>query len=292
MNKYLVSYSTTFADKGYSDFELKQIRLIKSAEKFGIKNYKKWTRSSLKKEFFYKEYKKLLDIPKGSGLWIWKPYIILKALEEVSENDFIVYSDSSLYFINDPSVLFDLCKQNNGFFLIEMDSTWKLSMLCKRDIFHFLRIDDRIYHNSPLTEAYFMIFQKKNETIKFVKEWLSLCLNEKLITDENFSGLANLPEYKDNRGDMPLLSILRLQWKIQGYRNPSPWGNHLKLKEFRVDGEFLDNGSYLEDEIYRNSPYETILGYDKEGLNCSRPLTHFLSISFLLRKGRKFVSRS
>lgn len=32
--RHFISFSTTYEDKGYSDFELKQLRSIKSAERF------------------------------------------------------------------------------------------------------------------------------------------------------------------------------------------------------------------------------------------------------------------
>jgi hypothetical protein len=51
--RHFISFSTTYEDKGYSDFELKQLRSIKSAERFGLKNLKKWTLQDLRKELFY-----------------------------------------------------------------------------------------------------------------------------------------------------------------------------------------------------------------------------------------------
>jgi hypothetical protein len=137
-----------------------------------------------------------------------------------------------------------------------------------------------------------MIFQKNKDTVAFVEEWLQLCLDEKLITDNNFSGLENIANYKDHRGDMPLLSVLRLKKGIEGFRNAAQWGNHLKMPAFRVEGEFLMDGKYWENEIYYNSPYGTILNYDKDGRGCKRPITHFLHPSFYFYKGLRIFSRS
>lgn len=293
MNKYIVTFSTTYQDKveGFSDFELKQIRLIESAKRFGISNIKKWTRKEFLKEPFYDDHKDLLDVKVGAGMWIWKPYIILEALKKVKEGDFVVYSDTSLFFSEDPEVLFRICEQNNGFFFIEMDSSWKLSMLCKRDVFHYLNIDNENYYNAPLTEAFFMIFQKKPETVNFLIEWLSLCLDKKLIHQNSFSGLNEISNFKGHPCDMPLLAISRLKHNIEGFRNPSQFGNHLKLPEYRIEGEFLIEGKYWENEVYFNSPYGTLLTYDKEGFQCKRPMRHFLSLSFLKYKIKERVSQ-
>lgn len=289
MSKYIVSLSTTYKDVDLIDYELKQVRLLQSAKKFGVQTFKKWSFSDLKKTKFYKENKKLLDIRKGAGMWIWKPFIILDALKNLKDGDFLMYADTSLYLVKDPTPLFELCQHNKGFFLLEMDSSWKLSMLAKRDVFHFLDIDNEDYHNAPLTEGYFMIFQRRAETIAFLEEWLQLCLNETLITDTNFSGLENLPNYKDHRGDMPLLSVLRLQKGIEGFRNPAQWGNHLKMPEYREDGEFLVDGKYWENEIYFNSPYKTILEFEREGYMCKRPISHYFRPSFLIQKTKRKI---
>jgi hypothetical protein len=291
MKKYIVSFSTTYKNVGLSDFELKQIRLLNSAKKFGIQNLKKWTLSLLRQTPFYKQHKNLLDIKKGAGMWIWKPYIILDALKNLTEGDFLIYADTSLYFIEDPTPMLEICAGNNGFFFLQMDSSWKLSMLTKRDVFYYSNMDNPDGYNAPLTEAYFMIFQKNKDTVGFVEEWLQLCLDEKLITDTNFSGLENISNYKDHRGDMPLLSVLRLKKGIEGFRNPAQWGNHLKIPAFRVEGEFLIDGKYWENEIYYNSPYETLLEYDKDGVGCKRPVTHYIKPSFYFYKGLRFLSR-
>jgi hypothetical protein len=293
MSKYLVSFSTTWEDEkeNYSDFELKQLRLIDSAERFGIKNYKKWTRTSLKEKSFYKQNKVLLDEKTGAGMWIWKPYIILDALEKIEDGDFVVYADTSLFFIEDPKVLFDLCEKNSGFFFIQMDSSWNLSTLVKRELFHFLQIDKEEYYSAPMTEAYFMIFQKNAHTIDFVKGWLKWCLVEKYVRPIMFTDIENPPQYKGHPCDMPLLAVKRILEGIEAFRNPSQFGNHLKMPEYRVAGEYLSEGKYREEEIFYNSPYGTLLKYDKEGLNCKRPLNHYLNPSFYWNKSRKAIFR-
>jgi hypothetical protein len=146
-----------------------------------------------------------------------------------------------------------------------MDSSWKLKKVCKRDVYHYLNIDNEVFHNAPIAEAGFLIFQRDSRTINFVEKWLDLCLDERLITDKNFCGLEQLSGFTDHRGDMPLLLLQRIFDNIEGRRIASQWGNHLKLREFRIKGEFLTDGRYWEEELWINSPYGTILTYDKEG---------------------------
>ena len=43
---------------------------------------------------FKEKYNEIWNSSKGGGYWIWKPYIILKMLETINDNDIIVYIDS------------------------------------------------------------------------------------------------------------------------------------------------------------------------------------------------------
>ena len=43
---------------------------------------------------FKEKYKEIWNSHRGGGYWIWKPYIILKMLEQINNDDIIVYIDS------------------------------------------------------------------------------------------------------------------------------------------------------------------------------------------------------
>ena len=43
---------------------------------------------------FYNKYKQILDLPRGGGYWIWKPYFIKTYLDKLNDNDILVYIDS------------------------------------------------------------------------------------------------------------------------------------------------------------------------------------------------------
>ena len=43
---------------------------------------------------FKKRYKKILQNSRGGGFWIWKHHIINNLLQEINENDIIVYCDA------------------------------------------------------------------------------------------------------------------------------------------------------------------------------------------------------
>ncbi|MGL5889875.1 MAG: hypothetical protein ACRC3B_08315, partial [Bacteroidia bacterium] len=84
----LLSYSTP-------NFRWSQRLLVLSAKLTGIKHCISKTRSDLEKTDFYKQYRFILDQPRGGGYWLWKPYYILETLKQMNEGDILVYADSA-----------------------------------------------------------------------------------------------------------------------------------------------------------------------------------------------------
>src|SRR5437762_81793 len=58
-----------------------------------------YSRKDIDPEFCNKN-KHIINYPKGAGYWIWKPYIILKTLENTKEGDYIFYCDAGSHFVN------------------------------------------------------------------------------------------------------------------------------------------------------------------------------------------------
>ena len=57
-----------------------------------------WDRSNIPE--FYSKHKEIMDNLPCSGRFIWKPYIILKMLNRIPENDYLIYLDSGSTIIN------------------------------------------------------------------------------------------------------------------------------------------------------------------------------------------------
>ena len=44
--------------------------------------------------------KKIFSYKRGAGLWLWKPYVLSKALEKLQDGDWLFYADAGSFFIN------------------------------------------------------------------------------------------------------------------------------------------------------------------------------------------------
>jgi len=98
MKKYLIS----FGSKGYEN-TLTNLRNSASPFFDEIILYNENNITELKDL-----YPKHFEGGRGFGYWLWKPYLILKTLNNIKDDDIIMYTDATINFVNNPLSLFNL----------------------------------------------------------------------------------------------------------------------------------------------------------------------------------------
>ena len=201
MNWHLVTY----ADENFEDKQ--QFLHQTHKERFIHHPYNKgW----IDKTDFYKENQTILDNSVGAGWWIWKPYIILDAMKNSNEGDFIVYCDCGDMFspglqsyvestISDD----DIC-----LLLLGNDANRKYT---KRDCFIEMNCDEDDYHQSTQLEAGFMVWKVCEQSIKVVTEWLEFCKNPRIINNDPSTLGDELPGFIAHRNDQSVLTNLAIR---------------------------------------------------------------------------------
>ena len=63
---------------------------------------------------YVEKYKSIFEQKRGAGYWLWKPYIILETLNQVPENDFVLYVDAGWVFIKPIDSLVENLNNANG----------------------------------------------------------------------------------------------------------------------------------------------------------------------------------
>jgi hypothetical protein len=203
-------YFITYSDEKFKD---QQNNLDLHAKKFFKLN--SYNREWLVTTNFYKENQEVLDLPRGGGYWLWKPFIILDSLNKMNDNDLLFYLDSGDEFSD------GLAKFLNNYFsnnyidsLLTFGGTNKQKWYTKRDTFILMNCDTKEYHNHIQLEAGVICLKKTDKIIKLVSEWLSYCSNKNIITDiENITG-PNLDGFKDHRHDQSVLTNLAIKYKL------------------------------------------------------------------------------
>lgn len=152
---------------------------------------------------------------RGVGFWLWKPYIIERAIRGCDDNDFLIYADAGLEFIEPVQTVINLMDQDIWLFGNEhLHAHW-----CKRDTVEAVWSLAGYHETAPAhafwsrfgkqVQASVIFFRVNDYTRRFVKEWLDWCLFEggRLI-DDSPSRAPNHPEFKENRHDQAILTTM------------------------------------------------------------------------------------
>lgn len=173
-------------------------------------------------DYFKVKNSHILNKPRGSGYWIWKPYIILKKLLEIEEEDILCYNDSKYVWLKNVREFEKdvLTKKNIGVYKNKPNgSTYIEKQWAKTDALVLMNIvQNNNFRNFVMdTEQVwtgFILLRKSFNPIRFVGEWLTYVQDERIVTDSvSVFGRENL-SFNENRHDQTVLSLLCKKWGI------------------------------------------------------------------------------
>ena len=157
----------------------------------------------------------ILSRKRGNGYWLWKPYFILKALnEKLNEGDYLIYTDATILYKKNAKILVDfLEKKNSDMWFYKFNL--KDYEYSKRDAFILMGADNPYYTNTCTYNAAFQIYKKSKFSLKFVEDYLYYCKDKRIITDDpNVLSLKNYQGFREHRHDQTILSLLIKKYNI------------------------------------------------------------------------------
>ena len=275
-------------------YEESRQRLNDSALKHGIKEINSFDFEEIKKYPFYEINKKMLDTPKGIGYWLWKPFIILEVMKKIDEGDIIVYADCGIEIIENLDPLLSICKESNPVLLFANENL-KNKFWTKRDCFVIMDCDHKKYWNGLQSDAAFSIFRKSPESEWFLNEWLHFCSDERVISsDRNVCGKKNFFGFKEHRWDQSVLSLLAIKHNIEKFRVPTQFGNHYKIAELRIPGEFNSVNqvnqkqvTYYSSKPYLNSRYYQLLDHHRTKVGANQDEKRLSLPELIIKSGKR-----
>jgi hypothetical protein len=212
MKKYLVTYADT-------NYQPAQKACSISAKIFGNFDFiLEYNPNNLSNEFKSKN-EKILNFSRGAGLWIWKPYIIMDALNKLQNGDFLFYCDSGAFFIRKidhiiKSMVGDIWVQNIP--TIEEQFT-------KPDLFYLMELQGEKYRKTNQIQSGFIGIRKSFQSIMIIKEWLENCLIFERIDPVNrYTKLT--PNFIENRDDQSIFSLICKKYNIIPHKDPTQFG--------------------------------------------------------------------
>ena len=133
------------------------------------------------KEFWENHHEFIENNKRGYGYWIWKPYLIQKKLQQINEDDILVYVDSGCELnINGKKRLFEYIdmidnnENNYGLISFQLNDCLEKVWTKKAIIEHF-NLDNSILNSNQFITG-IIIIKKNHHSIKILNEW---CKNMK-----------------------------------------------------------------------------------------------------------------
>ncbi len=150
----------------------------------------------------------ILELKRGCGYWLWKPYFLYRTMLGAKEGDWVIYADTSMCFIRDiREYIANL--ENEGISILCRTSHFLEKHFTKRDVFLELDCDSEEYTDTTQRQAGLILVKNTEKNRGIIEEWLHLCENMHLITDEqNCNGLDNYEGYVEHRHDSSLWSLV------------------------------------------------------------------------------------
>ncbi|WP_300753070.1 hypothetical protein [uncultured Brachyspira sp.] len=160
---------------------------------------------------------KLKSDIRGFGYWCWKPFIVLKTLEDMENNDILVYADIGCHLSKDGI---------NRFYeyldmVIEYESIcstlgFKEKQFTKSDIFNYFNVLNDINITDTFQRpATFFILEKTSSNIEFVRKWLNVFYDDFSLVDDSPSKIKNFDGFIENRHDQSIFSVLSKIFNIK-----------------------------------------------------------------------------
>jgi hypothetical protein len=201
----------TFGNKMY---ESSQKLITEEAEKTGL--FRKILTDPLGEDFLNIHGEFVNNNSKGYGYWIWKPYIILRALEkECEEGEALIYADSGCSFGTTAQIRIPQwikMAEDHPSKIVTFETEYPEFKWTKLDTVRAIYpgIDTTTCH----VEATKSVFINTEKTRAFVREWYDWCSkdNYHYLTDSQSSIVH--PQFIEHRHDQSIFSLLVKKYGI------------------------------------------------------------------------------
>lgn len=211
-----------------SRFHAQQASLNRSARNHGITDIAPWNDVELRKTAFYRANRQILDVARGAGYWLWKPFLICEELSRLENGDFLVYYDVGRRWMphtisTSLAPLLRWCETENGGIIpgayvpeFGPNMNWT-----KRECFVLMDCDSPLYWEHPQIQATFSVWQKLPGPVDFAAEWLDWCLTPGTLDEKvTMAEPPNFPGFQAHRHDQSIITNLALKRGIKCYGDP------------------------------------------------------------------------
>jgi hypothetical protein len=157
---------------------------------------------------YYAKHQSILSQKRGGGYWLWKPYLIFKTLNEIPENDILLYMDAGGVIIKPIDSLIPQLI-NHDIILFDMNIPNK--QYTKKLLFQMMNMDNEISWNANQIQANILLIKNTKFARDFISEWLYWSEKSNAIMDSDRKDEYH--EFIDHRHDQSIISLLSLNYR-------------------------------------------------------------------------------
>jgi hypothetical protein len=207
----------TFANTDYMSTD----RIASQASEFNIfSSITCWTEDDIP-EFIDKHRHHFNLYSDKFGLWLWKPYIIQKRLNELNEGDYLLYLDAGSHLNKKGLSRFNeyisfLKNENISIVAFQANDCYKAKFYVKADCVNsyfpkFYELNNNAYYAGVL------LMKNTDFTRRLISEWLSLCENTHFLVPSPSVKFKDPRFFKGQDGDNGILNLVieKFRYKYQ-----------------------------------------------------------------------------
>lgn len=214
---------------------------------------------------FCLRYKHILENKRGNGLWLWKPYFVCKTLDNVDENDVVVYCDAGSFFFKSHKKL--LASMDDDIWVSNIPLIEK--QFTKPELMERLCCTSSFYSETNIIQANFIAIRNTDRGRRFAYEWLDACTDgDNLFTDTRYDSSEVSFAYFEHRSDQSVLSLLAKKWGLTAHRDPSQFG--------RIPEKYYAKGRMYKRPINRDTYRPFIILHRKKEPGCRECFTQWV----------------
>lgn len=212
---------TIFLTYATDNFRVQRDGLSASASRHGFDTILALSPHDICDTNFWKDNQGILTQNRGAGYWLWKPFIIQRTLEQMSDRDVLLYCDAGRIpyyrFTRPPAALLRLARQKGFLTGASTPQHGPLRRWTKRDCLTIMDGDRQEVLERPMIQATWSVWTKTPAATHFVDQWLNYSIDPLCLTDTpNELGQPNHADFRDHRHDQSISSLLT-------YRQAAPY---------------------------------------------------------------------
>ena len=215
-----------YANEG---FQKAQKLNLETALQWGADKVIGYTPDDMDEEFKEKN-KEILSAKKGNGYYLWKPYFLNKAYQELQEGDYLIYTDAGSIYVNKIQYLIDCMeKEQVDLMVFSLELEMLERKYNKRDALLLMGCDSTEYTDTPQSIGGYVVMKKSPFVEKFLIKDLEYAQDPRMITEqENTLGKPNYDDFVVHRHDQAVWSLMVKKHGLKRFRDPSQFGmvNH------------------------------------------------------------------